>query len=423
MDDLFDSEPKLPNPKRKGSVSIGVGGWSRFHAAFSRAFVEAAIADLSQNYKSPLIFDPFVGSGTSIEAARSMGLPIVANDLDPVSALMSRAKASSDYSLRTILALLKKGRSKKINVNFSEADQYFSPESWAYCSDVVTRLRKKVGKCSNLVSTLVESTPGKYDNEVLALASILMSASVAWKGRGSSNPTWHKKTSANPTVESLADLTTDAATKIVSDLSQDFPEKCVRGTRVYMRNIAEPIALKTRPPNVVVTSPPYLTRIDYIKNHLPEVVILNAFQDFEIRSLRDQMIGTPTIPKGERSTGSGSKKAEKIMKEIEGHESFGSANYYLPFYRNYFVTMEKFLRSLKGMIAADASGYIVVQESRYKELIVDLPAIVVEQLESIGATASVRSEFPVGSSYSNLNSKYRNSNSRKLVESVVSFKF
>lgn len=421
MGDLFDNTPTLPSPKRRGTSKIGMRGWSHLHAAYSKEFSDAATSILRAEVEKPLLFDPFVGSGTTLESAREARIPIIAADLDPVAALLTRTKAVKNYSSKTVNELLRSSRRTTFDTHLPEASDYFSKPNLAYATAICSRLADSGPKSQNLVKGLIESTPGRFDNEVVALCSVMLAAPSTWHGRTSSNPTWRKSTPISSDSLSLPTVAKSVANRLMFDLDSERNSPCKMGTRVFLHDATTPFPRTSRKPNIVITSPPYLTRIDYVKNHLPEIAILNSFQGFEIRGMRDHMIGTPTIPKHLDSEIELVSGASSIVSKIENHPSYKSEAYYAPFYRNYFSTLQQSIQNVREILAERSIGIIVVQQSRYKELVVDLPSVVVEQLERVGANAEIFGEYPVGAAYANLNPRHAKVPRMKLYEKAIRF--
>jgi len=420
MKDLFDNHISLPNPKRKKGDKEGISGWSNLHAAFSKNFAHEAICHLAKEVEKPFILDPFSGSGTTLQAARELGYPVLASDLDPVAALLTRAKASHNVSKDKVTKLLKTTKRKTFSSNFKDANAYFSSDALVYCSCIYDRLTKSIGQRNDLVSKLIESPPGKHDNEIFVLCSLILSARFVWNGRKSSNPTWYTLSTGQNDSRSLEETSNIIVTKMLADLENEKISKSKRGSKILHHDATLKFPYRKNKPNILVTSPPYLTRIDYIKNHLPEIALLNSFQTYEVRPLRDSMIGTPTMPRNLASVDL-TPLATQAYKNVRQHPSYASENYYGPFYRNYFQMLQTSFQRITAAMSEECRGLIVVQQSRYKEVIVDLPNIVVEQLEILGAEAEIVAEYAVGSNYSQLNPNHEKFRHGKTFEKVIQF--
>src|SRR4051794_23882758 len=67
----------IPSPKLSLADNRGPYSWSPLYTAFSERFASAAIALLQSRKRDPTVFDPFVGGGTTLLAALSLGLRAV----------------------------------------------------------------------------------------------------------------------------------------------------------------------------------------------------------------------------------------------------------------------------------------------------------------------------------------------------------
>src|SRR5258705_5907107 len=83
---LGDSVTLLPSAKVRSRSGPDSQPWGKFLAAFSESFAETAI-NLICGTTTGTLYDPFVGSGTTLAAAAKLGVTAVGNDLDPVSAI------------------------------------------------------------------------------------------------------------------------------------------------------------------------------------------------------------------------------------------------------------------------------------------------------------------------------------------------
>ena len=92
-----------------------------------------------------------------------------------------------------------------------------------------------------------------------------------------------------------------------------------------------------------LTSPPYATRIDYVKGSVPELSIL-GLSARAIAGLRQQTTGTPVVRGVNRAEGGMPEEAEELVMRVAHHESHGSASYYAPWLRNYLTEIHEVLQ-------------------------------------------------------------------------------
>ena len=135
--------------------------------------------------------------------------------------------------------------------------------------------------------------------------------------------------------------------------------------------------------DAVITSPPYATRVDYIRGSVPELAVLGLCEA-QVELLRSACTGGPKV-KGIRSSAIDLKsaRARNLLAAIEQHSSKGSKSYYLPWMANYLISLQSGLQEICRVVRRDGTICIVVQDSYYKELHVDMQAIVSEMLSEL----------------------------------------
>jgi hypothetical protein len=246
----------------------------------------------------------------------------------------------------------------------------------------------------------------------------------------SSNPTWiktpeklHKR--LRPTADHIFSLFERHAAKMQETLKLYQNVTCYQPKNVRVNiEVASSISIPLPDNHVhaVVASPPYCTRIDYVIATKPELALL-GYSDEDIKALRAQMIGTPTIsekiPSVSRSWGP---SCEDFINKVAGHTSIASATYYLKTYLQYFSSIYISLTEISRTL--EKSGYcvLVVQDSYYKDIHTNLPLIFIEMGELLGWVLNCRVDFAVKHSMVDINTKAkqyrRNTNA---VESVLVF--
>ena len=135
--------------------------------------------------------------------------------------------------------------------------------------------------------------------------------------------------------------------------------------------------------DVCVSSPPYCTRLDYVKASLGELAVLNVGVA-ATEPLREATIGSPVVRHlGGSLVTSGSDYVADLVGRIAGHDSKGSANYYAPWIAGYFDGMRESLAEVGRVLKPGGVAALVVQNSYYKDVCIDLP-LAVEELSTAG---------------------------------------
>lgn len=146
--------------------------------------------------------------------------------------------------------------------------------------------------------------------------------------------------------------------------------------------------------DAVISSPPYCTRLDYAISSLPELAVLGLDNDQYVRKLRERMLGTPTVsrqaPDLQREWG---RLCLNTIKSIREHASVASSTYYTKYFMQYFTGLYCSLVEIGRCLRRGGVAVLVVQDSYYKDVHVDLPGIVAEMGGGIGLASVRASEF------------------------------
>ena len=176
--------------------------------------------------------------------------------------------------------------------------------------------------------------------------------------------------------------------------------------------------------NVVVTSPPYCTRIDYVIKTGPELALLGMGNSPSFRTLRERMIGTPTISKQfSTPTADWGQTCLNLLDRVENHESRASKSYYLKTHIQYFSGIHDSLVEIDRTLDNSGQCFFVVQDSYYKEIHIDLARIVKEMGILIGWTFEHCRDFESSRTMVSVNRKARayNDPPKLAIESVLHF--
>jgi DNA modification methylase len=176
--------------------------------------------------------------------------------------------------------------------------------------------------------------------------------------------------------------------------------------------------------DLVISSPPYCTRIDYAIATSPELALLGCSMNKDIKNLRDCMIGTPTIIEKILEVKSNwGPTCRSFLNSVETHNSKASKSYYYRYHVQYFNSIYESLLEIDRTLVESGKCVIVVQDSYYKDIHNDLPRIFCEMAESIDWSAVDRLNFEIKQTMANCNKevkKYRSS--PNATESVLIFK-
>lgn len=174
----------------------------------------------------------------------------------------------------------------------------------------------------------------------------------------------------------------------------------------------------------LLTSPPYLTRLDYVQATLPEFLLLKEFDSVpNMQRLRRSMLGSPLT--SERPRQSLEKLPESILgllSRIEAHPSKASASYYHRFFSTYFVDLQTSMRNISKVLKEGSPGCMVVQSSHYKEIEINLAWIITTLGDEIGLRHMKTIEFSSNRSMSLVNTRAHEDARKPKSECAVFFR-
>jgi hypothetical protein len=365
------------------SDRLGVHGWLYYHAAFSARFVESVLNTMKLGPEG-LILDPFVGCGTTSFVAKSLGIPSVGVELNPTAYYVSRAKVGSEPDLIRLERALGSLRGRLPKVEPTE--EY---AKWFHQEDRALEQTLQLGQA------IVERTSDESLRDFL-IAALLLSLRRVAKVTRSSNPTWilnskhPSKSLVNP-YRALREQTKSMYHDLMTAIHSPETRADIlfdNSTTVRFKETFD----------AIVTSPPYLTRIDYIVNFRMENDFLGNLKlpnQFDIPSLRDAMIGTVTIPSktlASRDPDSAwGPTCVNVLGEVRNHPTKAASSYYYPTIYNYFDNMHKWLiRVHDDFLKPSGLLFIVVQTSYFKDVEIAIGDILLEMGKIKGFTDALK---------------------------------
>lgn len=433
--------PSIRSPKRTArATDDSRANWFRYYAGFSAGFVEDVINQLDLK-PGAILLDPWLGSGTTSEVAIAKGYQIRGYDLNPAMIIVARARLLPTKTAAEVSTMVNR-----------ICDRYESgilkPETATTCG--IDPLEQWLQPAAARSFRILEGS-------VTAVASShsLSSESPMWKNTGkippvlaflyvglfrtlrhflhkfqSSNPTWMKVSKGNSRIQLSKERIYNRFMNEINIL-QDALSSETRliestGKRKYIVTPASSteLPLSSNSIDAVLSSPPYCTRIDYVRATLPELAVIRFPNGELIRSLREQMIGTPTISKNsyehDRAWGP---TCKSFLSKVETHSSKASSTYYLKCFRQYFASAYASLCEIDRVLNDTGQCVLVVQDSYYKDVPNDLPTIFCEMAHRFGWILNEKIDFHVKRTLAGVNpavKKYRSD--FKAVESALLFR-
>ena len=254
-----DLRETLPKPKVRPADRAGTARWLRYHAAFSLSFAKAALTFLEPGEDS-LVLDPFLGSGTTCVAAKQMRIPSVGLEINPIAYYTSRAKLCWQLDPKRVSELT----SKLIHLSAEKPDLSESYSS-AFGADDQTLERS-----STIGHYLIANLSGDERDFFIATLLLTLRKIISLKkGLSISFLTWTPKGYKVPATDARAfsEFFQSQANSMLRDLINlraHNPNPNTPATILFQS------ALELKYPrkfDAIVTSPPYLSRLDYILSY------------------------------------------------------------------------------------------------------------------------------------------------------------
>jgi len=409
----------IRSPKRRPRSQPSRADWFRYYADFSGEFVEDVISHLDLDSDATLL-DPWLGGGTTAEVATAKGIRFKGYDINPVMLLVSRARTIPTEAATQILGLVesitRSYKRRTRNVNESDAgtdqlEQWLQPAS-ARAFRVLERsvenclsdpepisrvpLWRRTGRASPMLSLFY-----------IALFRTLRHFISAFE---SSNPTWVKVVDEGKRIQLSPDRILNRFHNEIRCLSESItagPEvvqssnsrSCVIGRASSLR-----LPLASNSIDAAVSSPPYCTRIDYVRATLPELAIIRHPNGTIIRRLRERMIGTPTIDECEEyKTEDWGTTCSRFLSAVECHTSKASSTYYLKYYHQYFASIFASLKEIDRVLKPNGRCVLVVQDSYYKDKKNNLPRMFIEMAAHYRWSLDKKKSFRVNQTLAGVN--------------------
>lgn len=431
----------LISPKRGQSSDKRSTDLYHYYAGFSPKFVGDVLTSIDID-PNAIIMDPWNGSGTTTYVARNLGFSAVGFDINPVMVIVAKAKllnctpATRKKILYTLESIVKNASNFQSERFLEEEplEAWLEPESATCFRDLERAVQLQlIGDEYNTIyaQESLAFMSGIASFYYLALFKTLRKFLIAYV---SSNPTWIKKPSkddklVHPTLEEIYgelqkqvhDMISVLGTENLSNYNNNHNNSS--SIRIE-RASSESIPLPNSCVDIVISSPPYCTRIDYAIATSPELALLGCSVKDDLKNLRDSMIGTPTITNRVSEVKlKWGPSSRSFLKIVETHNSRAAKSYYYKNYIQYFDAIYKSLLEINRTLMESGQCIIVVQDSYFKGIHNDLPQIYCEMADSLGWITLDRIDYPIKRTMVGCNKrakKYRSSSNA--IESVLIFK-
>lgn len=406
-----------------------------YYAGYSAAFASTLLASLDLGSK-PCILDPWNGSGITTHTARRFGYKTIGQDLNPVMVLVAKAELLAPQDVGRLIPLAQDilGKARRQQTRATKGDplsDWMVPTTASFIRAIETQINV----------SLVSSGPyrrlrGRRDfDRTSSLAAFFYVVLFGVTRRllnkfKATNPMWTKRP-AKPHLRAKAYKKRVGAlfleeVRLLSGLLAVHSFLVTDRSRTCFVGLgnSERTSLKSRSIDMVLTSPPYCTRIDYAMATAIELAVLR-FSAAEFDTLRRSLMGTSTVSAEEvMKTAAWGKTCNQFLRKLYAHTSKASKTYYFKNHLQYFASLYASIREISRVLKRNGKCVIVVQDSYYKDIHNDVPKIVVEMAYAHGLRLQRQETFVSARSMVDMNKKSRAYLSRRNTkESVLCFTY
>ena len=402
----------LPTATPKQTLTHNDRDWYPYYAAYSEAFVSNVFDAYLAGATS--ILDPWAGSGTTNAVSYRRGVSSVGLDINPASLLIAKGRLAPPLGEPDGPASPLELVSIASNVDLG-ADPT-DPLSLWFVPDAVGRLRALEHAAYVALSIPPRTTVPNGDRTWLNALSpalsflycvLFLTVRRMLRPYTTTNPMWFKTSldsnflsKLNPSWPTLSQAYRDAMSYLSGRLTQPIGNP---PTTEFQIGNATDLSFTFDRFDAVLTSPPYATRLDYVKGMLPELAVL-GLQEEALSKLRANTTGTPVVRKLSRLPPYHrfveSESACLVLDRVKEHSSKGSRNYYYPWVQNYFLDLQESAKELARVTTNSGTICLVVQNSYYKDIPIDLQDIVTELFLAVGRRLRSRRDYSAPNSRS-----------------------
>jgi len=347
----------------------------RYYAGFSADFVHDI---LSLWPKTASVLDPWNGSGTTTRVAADLGLRCVGVDLNPAMIVVAKSELLSDSDVAAIHA--QAAAIGKLGVQRHEIDLSDPLLLW-YDRSTVRKIRGLQKALLGRVTFDDRTVERLSGSEAFWLTALFQRLRAGVSSRRASNPTWLKLPG---TDEARASIGWPELKRSVAEAARCARSRSdMSGVQVRLGSSSD-LADDIRGVDLVLGSPPYFTRIDYAVATRVELAALGKTVDAQ-DALRRRLLGTTTVPRVSTillpSVG---RTAQTTLDAIAGHKSKASGTYYFKWFGQYLAGYSASLEQISRVTSPTGTVGLVVQDSYYKDVHLDLATITTEMMSARG---------------------------------------
>lgn len=426
----------ISNPKLYREPAAADTRLFPYYAGFSSFFVRQLLSSLAMK-PSSTILDPWNGSGTTTKTASDLGHRAIGIDLNPAMVVVAKARLLSPLEYPSLPPIAKSLLEKTAKIEMTTARGELEPlEKWLVPSSAAAIRSLERGINQMLISNEGYRTlkrPETIDHlSPLAAFFYVCLFKVTRQLLADfipSNPTWIKSPKSHlerkrPSRSLISTMFLGEVVKLASSNHTYELEERRKEKNIYLNvGNAERLSLSESSVDVILSSPPYCTRIDYAVSTAFELAVLGFSKD-EFTILRRGLMGTSTVERVKNNTEpTWGTKCLAFLEQLQSHPSVASKGYYYKNHTQYFKSLSSSVSEIARVLKYSGVCCLVAQDSYYKDIHNDVPLIITEMAANVGLELIRREDFETSHSMVKVNVKSkRYLPSRSLKESVLIFR-
>jgi len=386
-----DAPPKLRSPKQPQGPTTD---WYGYYAGYTVGFVEDALGAFLPATEDATVLDPWNGSGTTSATAARRGIRNIGLDLNPALVLIARGRHLAidvTNSLGPLSCELIESATN--HIQDAEDDpllQWFDTTTASWIRSIERSIHRILVDEVPSEATSPIQIDGVSTLAAFFYCALFLSVRDFTQPFRTSNPTWIK--TARSIHERLAIPQAVINSRFQSSVDLLSSRLTLKSGNQGLSKLSVDSAtnpsLAANKVDLVLGSPPYCTRIDYVIATLPELAVLGFAQD-SLRGLRQEMHGTPLVRKSPTlPTSLWGPTALGFLEQVDCHASVASKSYYALYFQSYFSDLRASILNLYNTLKDQGMIGLVVQDSYYKEHRIDLASIVQDMGEQLGMQPS-----------------------------------
>jgi DNA modification methylase len=390
------------SPKRPTEDTSGLADVFPYYAGFSYDWARSLVAS-QQLPAGAVVLDPWNGSGTTTLAAQHEGHRAIGIDRNPVANIVARLRLAS-FEQSPCLTSPEGVPQSAPPTNDDPLSAWFDRKS-------ICRIREWANYLPSLPSA--ESS--------LSYVALFRTVRALTRSFEGSNPTWVKRAKSEGELISISASDFDSAInceqEFLASRIRESPEVTQGKVQLATAN-SNALPLSAESIDLVLTSPPYLTRIDYAVAYTRELALLGVDISKD-RSLRSALMGTTLIRGDALIDFDMGSIAQSLISDISSHASKASNGYYRKQAVQYLRDLLQGLDEVTRVTKRGGILHLVVQDSYYKDVPVRLADICIEEAVLRGWTFSDSDPYPVRRTLTSLNKAARKYKKSEVAETVV----